>query len=290
MSSHQATYTLKTEILILQISGGDTYLFYKQKVSSVIKEDEKVLSLPMLQSISPNAYLSSEKAQSLNPKLYQSVKQMMVIPTLKEEKKVEITKERAQEILGNMSKSQLMTATILSLSKLRTQLNSKVWECTESSPTVLAIKDIVNKVVIPENDTMNENFVRMMGLDNKFGETMSKTIQKNILRSKVLASKVSSLRISQAGQLPHTVYTLPCGHKIGTKYFYNNAKKLKSKMPVGPLQFKCPHECYYILNDKDLAILLGANFSSVVAQYDVMFGGKCRMRMLRVACYVDYLK
>jgi len=285
MSSNQANYTLKTGILILQISGGDTYLFYKHKASTIKKEEDKGLSSqakPMLLSISPNAYLSSEKAQSSDPKLYQSVKQMMVMPDPKEEKKAEITKQRTQEILGNMSKNELMNAVILSMAKMRTELNSKVfnlWECAESSSAMLAIEDVVNEIVVPQNDTMNENFVRIMGLNNKFGDNMGKTIQRDITRFKALASKVSSLKLSQTRQLPHTVYTLPCGHRIGTKYFYNSARKLKSKMPVGPLQFKCPHECYYILNDKDLAVLLGANFTSIVGQYDVTFGNEYRMRM-----------
>lgn len=46
---------------------------------------------------------------------------------------------------------------------------------------------------------------------------------------------------------------------------------MKEKMPNGPLQFKCPYDCGYIMNDKDLVALLESRFPKIIDHYRVLF-------------------
>ena len=260
---------MKSPIFIVQISGGFTYLFYKLKSAKKIKEEKK--DGPT--TVPPTSLLASEIAHSLGSKLYQpSVgRSIMIMANPRGEKKSEITKQYAQDILKSGSKKKILTNIIISIAKNRTELNNSAWDCFTEGSSLLAVKNVVEKILLPQNDNMGENAVRLANLNDEYSDRMSKIIQEDISRTKILSGKLSALKLNQAGQLTHTIYTLPCGHRIGTKYFNNHAKKLKEKMPVGPLQFKCPHDCPYILNDKDLSILLGHNFSSIIMQYDVIY-------------------
>eukprot|EP00826_Nyctotherus_ovalis_P012823 TRINITY_DN13414_c0_g2_i11.p1 TRINITY_DN13414_c0_g2~~TRINITY_DN13414_c0_g2_i11.p1 ORF type:complete len:175 (-),score=16.91 TRINITY_DN13414_c0_g2_i11:356-880(-) len=147
-----------------------------------------------------------------------------------------------------------LSSVILSLSGIRLQLLQAIGNLKEDS------KDRVEEILSSQSEVLAISRHKLSTLDTQFA---SETVQS----MEDLADKFESLlniSPSQAG-----AYTLSCGHTTSRSSFTPYAKKLRDKMKTGPLQFKCPHNCFYILNDKELVTLLESQFDTFIRYYNV---------------------
>eukprot|EP01022_Parablepharisma_sp_SALTPOND_P033340 TRINITY_DN88513_c0_g1_i1.p3 TRINITY_DN88513_c0_g1~~TRINITY_DN88513_c0_g1_i1.p3 ORF type:complete len:270 (-),score=25.58 TRINITY_DN88513_c0_g1_i1:1108-1917(-) len=165
-----------------------------------------------------------------------------------------IPKKESKQMINNT-----LTSVILSLSGMRMNLIKEIGN--------MDIQDTMNRLVLPQNEVLSIEEVKLLSLNTEFGERMSKMIGELVDKSERFSGKPANVH---AGNNPNGPYILQCGHKICPKFFLSHANKLKEKMKVGPLQFKCPYDCQYVLNDKDLATLLGPSFKTIITHYNVL--------------------
>ena len=295
-TSQLPSYTLQMPIFILRILGSDSYLLYQPQMVPKSKRESVPESIiqaaiawnkpPAAPAVSapkmPFRFTGAPSGAVPRP----SGPFHMRPPFYSEEKKesqAEVDAKKRQEMEAELAKfslpvtkkeskrsiNSILTSVIVSMCGMRLKLVREVAKNVETRGESESIKAAFSKVVLPQNEILSFDKTKLTSINTAEGERKAKTIELIIDNSVKQASKLNSVPIpSKAPSVQ--AYTLPCGHKVGEKYFLSYAKKLKENMETGPLQFKCPYDCLYVLNDKDLAILLGHSFSSITDYYDVI--------------------
>lgn len=152
-----------------------------------------------------------------------------------------------------------LSSVILSLSGTRLQLLQAIGSLKEDS------KDKVEEIFSLQNEVLTISRDKLSTLDTQFAGEAAQSMES-------MAEKFQSLLSISPSQA--TGYTLSCGHTTNRSSFMPYARKLLDKMKIGPLQFKCPHNCFYILNDKELVTLLGPQFDFFTRYYNVTLSSK----------------
>ncbi len=189
----------------------------------------------------------------------------------------------------------VLTSVILSLSAKRMKVVRTCWDSLRAKPDISQLRDLGERVLLDQSDTLAVETTKLRTLSTPGAEKLARSIESLIERNELLAERLArdrnlaaNIKLLEEAKAPDLApapaakpaesaapivatapYVLPCGHKVGGKYFSSHARRMKERIPFGPLQFKCPHDCGYIMDDRDLAALLGGEFRAITANYGV---------------------
>jgi len=164
-----------------------------------------------------------------------------------------------------------LSSVIISMCGMRLNLHKELAKTIyEYKNNTEIIKTTLCQTVSPQNITLSNDFSKLSSLHTEQAKIFTSKISGLLQKSADLCEKAIQ-SIENPLKIAIKSYTLPCGHKIGYSFFNDYARNMKSKMPSGPLNFKCSYDCPYILSDCDLINLLGPEYRAIIHNYDVNF-------------------
>jgi len=261
-------------ISILHESDKKIYLLYTDKFPFLVKEEHKrsislVLSLELMelrrlkpksppessQRVCPSVKIPSKSNTFVNPPVtLQSIPEEIKEVPAKE--KQEMKKELLNYLQPMPKKytdknvSKVLTSVIISMCGLRLKLLNELTKDNDKAD--------IKKVLESSNDVLAINYRKLSTLNIQSENEMIKRIEEIISKGESLINQRKN------------PFKLKCGHKVTKERFIKHAKELKNKMKTGPLQYKCPRSCFYILNDKEIVTLSGKDFDFLIKNYNVI--------------------